>query len=190
MSCGFDLVTEKPPSIKFAIEPQISHLEMSPINTNKLNDTRKEKTFTTANNQLVEKENRYSVLEKTWLDCQYHDKDNQSIMTPEDLETKLQDPPTIIDPTDDEVILMPGTRLRVMRKEDLTTRLKKIYLQEDENQLLAKSSAWSLPIDRTYRTEQDFKMTIMQPIGEIKSLQSSSKCFGIEQDVLDNISDY
>ncbi|CAF3639011.1 unnamed protein product [Rotaria sp. Silwood1] len=99
MSCDFDLVTEKPPSIKFAIEPQISQLEMFPINTNKLNDTRKEKTFTTANNQLVEKENRYSVLEKTWLDCQYHDKDNQSIMTPEDLETKLQDPHTVIDPT-------------------------------------------------------------------------------------------
>ncbi|CAF4647627.1 unnamed protein product [Rotaria sp. Silwood1] len=93
-------------------------------------------------------------------------------------------------PQDDEVILMPGTRLRVMRKEDLTTRLKKIYLQEDENQLLAKPSAWSLPIDITYRTEQDFKMTIMQPNGEIKSLQSSSKCFGIEQDVLDNIFDY
>ncbi|CAF4863103.1 unnamed protein product [Rotaria sp. Silwood1] len=99
MSCGFDLVTEKLPSIKFAIEPQISQLEMFPINANKLNDTRKEKTFTTANNQLVEKENRYSVLEKTWLDRQYHDKDNQSIMTPEDLETKLQDPPTVIDPT-------------------------------------------------------------------------------------------
>ncbi|CAM4791332.1 unnamed protein product [Rotaria magnacalcarata] len=74
-------------------------------------------------------------------------------------------------PNEDEVLLMPGTRLRVIKKENLSNGFKKVYLQEEghPNQQLAPRLGTSVSFNGTYRTGQDFHSTLNQSNNEIKS---------------------
>lgn len=48
------------------------------------------------NEIFQQKKNIYSSVDKSWLQCQRHQNFERSIMTPEDLEKNMQDPPAIL----------------------------------------------------------------------------------------------
>jgi len=93
ISFDFNLDIPKLPFIKPVSQSQTPRLEVSPVDTDKANNTRKDKTSTSSGVEFAEKKDDYSLPDKSWLDCKFHDDSKQSIMTPANLETKLQYPP-------------------------------------------------------------------------------------------------
>ncbi|CAF4193720.1 unnamed protein product [Rotaria sp. Silwood2] len=85
--------TPKLPFIKPVSQSQAPRLDVSPMGKEKSNNNRKDKRPTSSGFEFAEKKDEYSPLDKSWLNCKFHDDNKQSIMTPEDLEMKLQDPP-------------------------------------------------------------------------------------------------
>ncbi|CAF3568068.1 unnamed protein product [Rotaria socialis] len=88
--------TPKLPVIKFVSQSQTPRLEVSAMDREKSSHVCKEKTSTSSGVEFAEKKDESSPPDMHWLDCKFHDDSNQLIMTPEDLETKLQDPPKSI----------------------------------------------------------------------------------------------
>ncbi|CAF3356614.1 unnamed protein product [Rotaria socialis] len=69
------------------------------------------------------------------------------------------------DPNENEVLLMPGTRFRVMKKEDLKYGSRKVYLKEVESQsqLLPQPSGYLSSTNQAYRTDQGLPSPSIQP---------------------------
>ncbi|CAM4814016.1 unnamed protein product [Rotaria magnacalcarata] len=68
-------------------------------------------------------------------------------------------------PYENEVLLMPGTRFRVMKKEDLKYGSRKVYLKEVEsqNQLLPQPSGYLSSTNQSYRTDSSLPSPAIQP---------------------------
>ncbi|CAF2919469.1 unnamed protein product [Rotaria sp. Silwood2] len=81
------------------------------------------------------------------------------------------------DPRKDEVLLMPGTRLQVRKKEDLNNGLKVVHLQEEmpQNLKLTRPLGSLSSMSTTYPTDQVFNSTTIQSQDGTKSAQSNSK---------------
>ena len=80
-------------------------------------------------------------------------------------------------PWENEVLLLPDTCLRVIRKENLQNRLNIVYLQEQGSPhiQLVPPSSFSSSIEKTNATNHGFTSTKVQPGHEMISVPPSSK---------------
>ncbi|CAF1022227.1 unnamed protein product [Rotaria magnacalcarata] len=128
------------PSENYTSQPKISTAEKSTSN-----NFRVDKPSPVSEIQLVGKKNEYSASDKSWLNRQYHDDSKEMIMTPEDLETKLQNPASSCDHT--LLNRVEGSMLGMALGDALGAHVEfrpRQYLEENPVQDLQEGGTWGL----------------------------------------------
>ncbi|CAM4949686.1 unnamed protein product [Rotaria socialis] len=126
-------------------ENQKSQPQKSTVETNTFNNFRIDKPSPGSGIASVGRKNEYSASDKSWLNRQYHDDSKQMIMTPEDLETKVQYPASSCDRS----ILnrVEGSMLGMALGDALGAHVEfrpRQYLEENPVQDLQEGGTWGL----------------------------------------------